>query len=142
MKSAIDLGLAAIGLILAAPVIAIAAGLVKLSSAGPAFFTQERAGKHGKVFRIYKLRTMVDARDVNGRLLPDPDRLTRIGKVLRATSIDELPQFWNILRGEMSLLGPRPLPVCYLERYTSEQMRRHEVLRGWVHIPMWSSTGR
>jgi lipopolysaccharide/colanic/teichoic acid biosynthesis glycosyltransferase len=99
------------------------------------FFTQERPGLKGKVFRIYKFKTMTDARDASGRLLPDADRLTAVGRLVRSTSIDELPQLWNVLIGDMSLIGPRPLLVQYLPLYSPEQARRHEVrpgITGWA----------
>lgn len=99
------------------------------------FFVQERPGLRGRIFRIVKFRTMTDARDASGRLLPDAQRITRLGRLLRATSIDELPQLWNVLRGDMSLVGPRPLLPEYLPRYSARQARRHEVrpgITGWA----------
>jgi lipopolysaccharide/colanic/teichoic acid biosynthesis glycosyltransferase len=100
-----------------------------------AFFTQERPGKNAKIFNIYKFKTMTDERDANGKLLPDADRLTKVGKFVRSTSIDELPQLWNVFIGDMSLIGPRPLLIQYLPLYTAEQARRHEVrpgITGWA----------
>jgi lipopolysaccharide/colanic/teichoic acid biosynthesis glycosyltransferase len=100
-----------------------------------AIFTQERPGKCGKIFKIYKYKTMTDERDANGNLLPDADRLTKVGKFVRSTSIDELPQLWNVFIGDMSLIGPRPLLVQYLPLYSPEQARRHEVrpgITGWA----------
>jgi lipopolysaccharide/colanic/teichoic acid biosynthesis glycosyltransferase len=100
-----------------------------------AFFTQERPGRGGKIFKIYKYKTMTDERDANGELLPDADRLTKVGKFVRSTSIDELPQLWNVFKGDMSLIGPRPLLVQYLPLYSPEQARRHEVrpgISGWA----------
>lgn len=100
-----------------------------------AFFFQERPGKDGKIFKIVKFKTMTDERDANGELLPDEMRLTKVGKFVRSTSIDELPQFWNVLVGDMSLIGPRPLLVQYLPLYSKEQARRHEVrpgITGWA----------
>ena len=100
-----------------------------------AFFFQERPGKGGKIFKIVKFKTMTDERDPNGRLLPDAQRLTKVGKFVRSTSIDELPQLWNVLVGDMALIGPRPLLVEYLEIYSPEQARRHEVrpgISGWA----------
>ena len=106
------------------PVVAVVAVLVRLNLGAPVLFVQERAGKGGRPFRLFKFRSM---RLGDG---PDAERLTRFGRILRATSLDELPELWNVLKGEMSLVGPRPLPVRYLERYTPEQNRRHEVLPG------------
>ncbi len=100
-----------------------------------AFFLQERPGLHGRIFRVVKFKTMTDARDADGLLLPDADRLTPVGRFVRSTSIDELPQLWNVLRGDMSLIGPRPLLVQYLPLYSPEQARRHEVrpgITGWA----------
>lgn len=104
--------------------------LVRIKLGSPVLFTQERPGKDEKVFKLYKFRTMTDARDENGQLLPDEVRLTRFGKMLRATSLDELPEAFNIIKGEMSVIGPRPLLVKYLPRYSKEQHRRHEVRPG------------
>ena len=100
-----------------------------------AFFLQERPGKNGKIFKVIKFKTMTDERDVNGELLPDADRLTKVGSFVRSTSIDELPQLINVLKGDMALIGPRPLSVQYLPLYSKEQMRRHEVrpgISGWA----------
>lgn len=100
-----------------------------------AFFLQERPGKNGKIFKVIKFKTMTDERDVNGELLPDADRLTKVGSFVRSTSIDELPQLINVLKGDMALIGPRPLLVQYLPLYSKEQMRRHEVrpgISGWA----------
>ena len=101
------------------------------------FFTQERPGKHGEIFKVIKFKTMTDERDEDGNLLPDEKRLTKIGKFVRSTSIDELPQLINVLKGDMSLIGPRPLRTYYLPLYSKEQMRRHEVrpgITGWAQI--------
>lgn len=102
-----------------------------------AFFTQERPGKNGKIFKVIKFKTMTDERDVEGNLLPDADRLTPVGKFVRSTSIDELPQLINVLKGDMALIGPRPLLVKYLPLYSKEQARRHEVrpgITGWAQV--------
>lgn len=118
-------------------VFAIVAVLVRTKLGSPVIFCQERPGKDEKIFKLYKFRSMTDERDENGELLPDEVRLTRFGKLLRSTSLDELPEFWNILKGEMSLVGPRPLLVKYLPLYSEQQARRHEVrpgLTGWAQV--------
>lgn len=130
VKRATDLVGATIGLIAAAPVLAIAAVVVRLALGSPVLFRQVRPGRDSKPFTIFKLRTMSDATGADGTTLPDEDRLGRVGRVLRATSIDEVPELWNVLRGDMSLVGPRPLLVEYLERYDGRQARRHEVRPG------------
>ena len=130
IKHIIDRLIAAIALLLLSPVILILAFLIRVNLGSPIFFTQARAGKNGKVFTFYKFRTMTDDKDEAGNFLPDAARLTPFGSTIRRTSLDELPQFLNILKGEMSLIGPRPLFPKYLNRYTPEQMRRHEVLPG------------
>ncbi len=102
-----------------------------------AFFLQERPGKHGKIFRVIKFKTMTDERDAEGNLLPDAERLTSVGKFVRSTSLDELPQLWNVLKGDMALIGPRPLLPQYLPLYSPEQARRHEVrpgITGWAQV--------
>lgn len=122
-------------LLLSVPLAAVTAWLHFANKGAGAFFTQERPGKNGKIFRVVKFKTMTDERDADGRLLPDAKRLTRAGKFVRSTSIDELPQLWNVLRGDMSLIGPRPLLVKYLPLYSPEQARRHEVrpgITGWA----------
>jgi len=119
------------------PVLAVLVIAVRWRLGRPVLFRQERAGLGGRPFMLYKFRTMTSASDSSGRLLPDADRLTPFGRWLRATSLDELPELWNILRGEMSLVGPRPLPTTYLPRYTTTEARRHEVrpgLTGWAQI--------
>lgn len=108
----------------------IVAILVRVKLGSPVLFTQERPGKDEKIFKLYKFRTMTDARDENGNLLPDDVRLTKFGKLLRSTSLDELPEVFNILKGDMSIIGPRPLLVKYLPLYNEEQKRRHEVRPG------------
>ena len=108
----------------------IVAILVRVKLGSPVLFKQDRPGKDGKIFKLYKFRTMTDARDENGELLPDDVRLTKFGKLLRKTSLDELPEAFNILKGDMSVVGPRPLLVQYLERYNDHQKRRHEVRPG------------
>jgi len=117
-------------LLLLAPLLGLVALLVRIFLGGPILFSQQRPGLHGKPFTIYKFRTMNDARDAQGNLLPDAQRLTRLGRFLRRTSLDELPELFNVLKGEMSFVGPRPLLMQYLDRYTPEQMRRHEVKPG------------
>jgi len=119
------------------PVMAIVAIALRLSSQGPVLFRQERIGLHDEPFQFYKFRTMSDVRDDRGRLLPDGARITPLGGKLRALSLDELPQLWNVLKGDMSLVGPRPLLPQYLPRYTPQQRRRHEVkpgLTGWATV--------
>lgn len=116
---------------------AIIAILVRIKLGSPVLFTQERPGLNERIFKLYKFRTMTDERDENGELLPDEVRLTKFGKMLRATSLDELPEAFNIIKGDMSVIGPRPLLVRYLPRYSEEQHRRHEVrpgLSGWAQV--------
>ena len=122
-------------LVLSLPLAAVTLWLHFANKGAGAFFRQERPGKDGKIFRVVKFKTMTDERDAEGRLLPDADRLTKVGRFVRSTSIDELPQLWNVLRGDMSLIGPRPLLVQYLPLYSAEQARRHEVrpgITGWA----------
>ena len=136
-KRLLDLFLTIPGLILISPLLALLALLVRLAHGAPVLFCQLRPGFMGKPFLIYKFRTMRDARDAQGCLLPDADRLTALGSFLRSTSLDELPELFNILQGTMSLVGPRPLLMQYLELYTSEQARRHHVLpglTGWAQV--------
>lgn len=136
-KRAFDVLVSATALLVLSPVMAVVALLVAARLGRPVFFRQSRPGKGGRIFRIYKFRTMTDARDPAGRLLPDEARLTPFGRWLRSASLDELPQLLNVLLGDMSLVGPRPLRVQYLERYSPEQARRHEVrpgVTGWAQV--------
>ena len=123
-----------IAVIVLSPVLLITALCVRIKLGSPVIFTQERPGINGKIFKLYKFRTMTDARDENGQLLSDGARLTKFGKILRSTSLDELPELFNILKGDMSVVGPRPLLVCYLERYNKHQARRHEVRPGFTGL--------
>ena len=137
IKRILDAGFSALGLLALSPVMLVTAVLVKKNLGSPVIFCQPRPGRDGKVFNLYKFRTMKDARDANGEMLPDEARLTAFGKALRSTSLDELPELWNILKGDMSLVGPRPLLVQYLPRYNDEQRRRHDVrpgLTGWAQV--------
>jgi len=136
-KRLFDLALSLAALLLLCPVLAALALLVRVQLGAPVLFRQTRPGLRGKLFTLYKFRTMTGARDAQGNLLPDAERLTRFGRFLRSTSLDELPELFNVLKGEMSLVGPRPLLTQYLERYTPEQMRRHAVLpgiTGWAQV--------
>lgn len=136
-KRLMDLALTIPGLILLSPLMVIIAVAVALSLGRPVLFIQERPGLHGKPFRMYKFRTMREAYDSSGTPLPDHERLTPLGRFLRSTSLDELPELWNVLRGEMSLVGPRPLLMEYLDLYTPEQARRHLVppgITGWAQV--------
>ncbi len=136
-KRIFDLLLTTVGLVVLSPVMLALALLVWIFHGRPVLFRQTRPGYRGVPFALYKFRSMMDARDPQGNLLPDEQRLTRFGRFLRASSLDELPELFNVLRGEMSLVGPRPLLMQYLERYSAEQMRRHEVLpgiTGWAQI--------
>ena len=137
IKRGLDLLLSGCALLVLWPVLLVLVLLVRSKLGSPAIFCQERPGKGGKVFRLYKLRTMTDERDENGELLPDEQRLTPFGRTLRSLSLDELPELWNIFRGDMSLVGPRPLLVKYLPLYNAQQARRHEVmpgLTGWAQV--------
>jgi len=137
LKRVIDVVLVLIGMVILAPLFGVLAWKVRRELGRPVLFTQPRPGLHGEVFRLRKFRTMTDERDADGRLLPDEQRLTGFGNWLRASSLDEIPEMVNVLRGEMSLVGPRPLLVEYLERYSPTQARRHEVrpgITGWAQI--------
>ena len=137
LKRAFDFVAALIALLLLAPVIVGVALLVRLRLGRPVLFSQPRPGRHGRPFRMYKFRSMNSACDAQGVLLPDAQRLTRFGLWLRASSLDELPGLWSVLRGDMSLVGPRPLLIQYLPRYSSRQARRHEVrpgITGWAQV--------
>lgn len=137
IKVILDRVVAVIALVLLSPVILIAAIAIYLQMGYPIFFTQHRPGKDGRILTLYKFRTMNSDCDSNGNLLPDAERLNNLGRFLRQTSLDELPQLWNVLKGEMSVVGPRPLLVKYLTLYTPEQARRHEVLpgiTGWAQV--------
>lgn len=123
-----------LALLVLSPVIGVTAVLVRRKLGSPEIFTQERPGKDGKIFKLYKFRTMTDAKDQTGRLLSDEERLTAFGKKLRATSLDELPELVNIWKGDMSIVGPRPLLVRYLPRYNEHQARRHEVRPGFTGL--------
>jgi lipopolysaccharide/colanic/teichoic acid biosynthesis glycosyltransferase len=136
-KRWLDLLLIIPALILLTPVLLLLALLVRLTLGSPVLFCQRRPGLHGQPFTIYKFRSMTNACDADGNLLPDAERLPPFGQFLRSTSLDELPELLNVWRGEMSLVGPRPLLMCYLDRYNPEQRRRHEVkpgLTGWAQI--------
>jgi sugar transferase EpsL len=136
-KRILDLCLTIPALVILSPVTGLVALCVWIGLGNPVIFGQKRPGYQTKIFRIFKFRTMRDLRDTNGKLLPDAQRLTGLGKFLRSASLDELPELFNVLRGEMSLVGPRPLLISYLERYTPEQNRRHDVLpgiTGWAQV--------
>ncbi len=137
MKRLFDLLASALGLLMLAVPLALLVWQVRRKLGSPVLFTQVRPGLHGKPFKMVKFRTMTDERDASGALLPDAQRLTPFGRFLRASSLDELPELWNVLRGEMSLVGPRPLLMEYLPLYSPEQARRHEVrpgITGWAQV--------
>ena len=137
VKWVLDRLCAAIALLVFSPVILIVAIAIYIRMGGPIFFCQPRPGKNGRVFNFYKFRTMTSDCDADGNLLPDEQRLIPLGQFLRKTSLDELPQLWNVLKGDMSFVGPRPLLVRYLDRYTPEQARRHDVMpgiTGWAQV--------
>lgn len=136
-KRLVDIVFSIIGLLLFSPILLITSALIRINLGTPILYKQIRPGFRGKPFRLYKFRTMTDEKDHDGNFLPDADRLTGFGRFLRAASVDELPELLNILKGEMSLVGPRPLLMRYLDRYTPEQARRHEVkpgLTGWTQV--------
>jgi len=136
-KRSLDLAVALVGLAVLSPLILVIALAIRLTMGRPVFFRQVRPGREARPFTLLKFRTMNSSTDVRGELLPDAQRLTRFGTILRRSSLDELPQLWNVLVGDMSLVGPRPLMMQYLERYTPEQARRHEVppgITGWAQI--------
>jgi sugar transferase EpsL len=137
VKRTLDVGLSLLVLVLFAPLIIVTAVLVRIAIGSPIMFTQPRPGLAGKVFWIYKFRTMSELVDAEDKLLPDDQRLSRFGRILRATNFDELPTLWNVLNGDMSLVGPRPLLVEYVPLYSESQARRHEVrpgVTGWAQV--------
>jgi len=137
LKRAFDIFCSALALLLLWPVLLVVYVLVRVKLGSPALFRQQRPGLHGRPFMMVKFRTMLDALDAEGNPLPDEVRLTRFGRLLRATSLDELPELWNVLKGDMSLVGPRPLLMEYLPLYSAEQARRHEVrpgITGWAQV--------
>ena len=137
MKRVLDIAASVIALLMLSPIILLITLLIRSRLGSPVLFRQVRPGLHGKPFEMIKFRTMRDAVDKHGNPLPDEERMTRFGSLLRATSLDELPELWNVLKGEMSLVGPRPLLMEYLPLYSSEQYRRHEVrpgVTGWAQI--------
>ncbi|MCJ0972451.1 sugar transferase [Pseudomonas sp. PS1] len=137
MKRVMDILVSMFVLLFLAPLLAAIALLIRLKLGGPVLFRQIRPGMHGRKFEMIKFRTMLDLTDQYGNYLSDADRLTSLGKALRASSLDELPEFWNVLKGDMSLIGPRPLLMEYLDLYTPEQRRRHNVrpgISGWAQV--------
>lgn len=137
MKPALDFIISLLGLVILSPVFLMVTVILAVTNKGKSFFFQSRPGKNGKIFRVIKFKTMNDAKDTEGNLLPDADRLTPIGKFVRKTSLDEIPQLLNVIKGDMSLVGPRPLLVEYLPLYNKEQARRHEVrpgMTGWAQV--------
>lgn len=137
LKRAFDLSAATLGIVLLSPLMAVVALAVRLRLGSPVLFRQVRPGLYGMPFVILKFRTMTDDCDDHGALLPDAERLTAFGRFLRSSSLDELPELWNVIRGDLSLVGPRPLHVRYLDRYSAEQLRRHDVrpgITGWTQV--------
>lgn len=136
-KRIMDIVLSGMALIVLSPLLLVTVILVRIQLGSPVLFCQERPGKNGQIFRLYKFRSMSDARDAGGNLLPDEMRLTKFGELLRSTSLDELPELWNIFKGDMSIVGPRPLLVKYLPLYNERQKHRHDVtpgLTGWAQV--------
>lgn len=137
LKRPLDFILSLIGIIILSPLMLIIAILVRINLGSPVIFKQKRPGLNEKIFTLYKFRTMTDERDENGELLPNHLRLTKFGKILRSTSLDELPELFNILKGDMSIVGPRPLLIEYIPLYNEQQRRRHEIrpgLTGWAQV--------
>jgi len=137
VKRALDIMLSALAMVVAAPVMLLLAVIIRICLGRPVIFRQTRPGLHGRPFDMFKFRTMNEAKNPSGDLLPDAQRLTPLGRFLRSTSLDELPEFWNVLRGDMSLVGPRPLLMEYLPLYDSHEWRRHEVrpgITGWAQV--------
>lgn len=136
-KRILDIMMSTLGLIMLSPVFLVVAAMVYLKLGSPIFFTQKRPGLHGEGYTMYKFRSMTNETDEEGSLLPNEERMTAFGMKLRSTSLDELPELWNVLKGEMSLVGPRPLMMEYLPRYSDRQARRHEVkpgMTGWAQV--------
>lgn len=136
-KRLIDVSVSLLAIMMVLPLMLALIPALALANGGTPFFVQFRPGRHGRIFRLIKLKTMSDQRDANGFLLPDAERLTPVGRMIRKTSLDELPQLWNVLKGDMSLIGPRPLLIEYLPLYSPEQRRRHEVrpgITGWAQV--------
>lgn len=137
LKRLFDILVSALAILIFAPLIVVLMLIVRVKLGAPVFFTQTRPGKDGKPFKMIKFRSMTNGKDAEGNLLPDDQRLPKFGKLLRSTSLDELPELFNVLKGDMSLVGPRPLLMQYLDRYTPEQRRRHEVrpgITGWAQV--------
>ena len=137
IKSPLDRIIALMGLLMVSPILIVVAIILAIDFRGNPFFKQQRPGKNENIFSVLKFKTMNDKKDVQGNLLPDSDRITSVGKFVRKSSLDELPQLWNVLIGDMSLIGPRPLLIAYLPRYNEEQRKRHRVrpgITGWAQV--------